>query len=239
MSSVFNVENRRALVVGGSGALGHTIAAQLEDAGAKVVTADLAGSGAQLDIDVSNTESVQAAVVGARQQLGGSVEILVNAAGVQGRQSEITEMDDADWVRVIDINLTGVMRVSRAVAAEMKQQRWGRIIHVASQLGIKGAGELAHYTAAKGGVITFTKSLAIELAPHNVLVNSVAPGPFETPMLASLSDEWRAKKLGELPLGRFGLPEEVAPTVLLLAGEPSGNIFVGQTLGPNSGDVMP
>lgn len=239
MNSVFNVEDRRALVAGGSGALGRTIAALLEDAGAKVVTADLAGSGAQLDIDVRSTDSVQAAVGAARQMLGGSVEILVNASGVQGHQGEVTEMDDADWERVIDINLTGAMRLSRVVAAEMKQHRWGRIILVASQLGIKGARDLAHYTASKGGVITFTKSLAIELAPHNVLVNSVAPGPFETPMLASLSEKWRAEKLRELPLGRFGLPEEVAPTVLLLAGEPSGNIFVGQTLGPNSGDVMP
>lgn len=239
MGSVFNVERRRALIVGGSGALGRTIAQQLTGAGAIVATADLAESGAQIAVDVTSNESVESAVAEARGLLGGSIEILVNASGIQGQQNGLSDIDDADWSRVIEINLTGAMRVARAVAAEMKEQRWGRIILVASQLGIKGATDLAHYTASKGGVITLTKSLALELAPWNVLVNAIAPGPFETVMLASLSNEWRQAKLRELPLGRFGLPEEVAPSVLLLAGEPSGNIFVGQTIGPNSGDVMP
>lgn len=237
MGDVFRVQGRRTLVVGGAGTLGREIGAQLGDAGARVATADLAG--ADIDVDVASTASVDAAVSRAAELLGGSVEILVNASGIQGDQHEITEMDDDDWARVVDINLTGVMRVARAVAGEMKRNRWGRIIHVASQLGIKGAREMAHYTASKGGVINLTRSLALELAPHNVLVNAVAPGPFDTPMLASLSDEWRAAKLRELPLGRFGRAEEVAPAVLLLAGEPSGNIFVGQTIGPNCGDVMP
>jgi 3-oxoacyl-[acyl-carrier protein] reductase len=121
----------------------------------------------------------------------------------------------------------------------MRAQRWGRIINVASQLGIKGGVGLGHYSAAKAGVIGFTKALALEAAPGNVLVNSIAPGPIETPLVDGISEDWKKAKRAELPLGRFGTPAEVAPTALLLASDPGGNLFVGQTLGPNSGDVMP
>lgn len=98
---------------------------------------------------------------------------------------------------------------------------------------------MSHYVAAKAGVIGFTKSLALEVAEYNVLVNAIAPGPVETAMVAGVTEEWKKAKMRELPLGRFGVVEEVAPTALLLASEPGGNLFVGQTLGPNSGDVMP
>jgi 3-oxoacyl-[acyl-carrier protein] reductase len=121
----------------------------------------------------------------------------------------------------------------------MRAQRWGRIITISSQLGIKGGVGLAHYSAAKAGVLGFTKSLALEVAADNVLVNAIAPGPIETPLVEGTSAEWKRAKRAELPLGRFGTPEEVAPSALLLASDPGGNLFVGQTLGPNSGDVMP
>lgn len=121
----------------------------------------------------------------------------------------------------------------------MRHQKWGRIINISSQLGIKGGIGLSHYSAAKAGVIGLTKSLALELAPDNVLVNSIAPGPIETPLVDGISESWKAAKRAELPLGRFGRPEEVAPAAILLASDPGGNLFVGQTLGPNSGDVMP
>ena len=98
---------------------------------------------------------------------------------------------------------------------------------------------LAHYTAAKAGVLGLTKALARELAPHGVLVNAIAPGPVLTPLFGDLSDEWQAAKKAELPIGRFGVPEEIAPSALLLASSPDGDLYAGQTLGPNSGDVMP
>jgi 3-oxoacyl-[acyl-carrier protein] reductase len=121
----------------------------------------------------------------------------------------------------------------------MRQQKWGRIINIASQLAIKGGTGLSHYSAAKAGVVGLTKALALETAGDNVLVNSIAPGPIETPLVDGISEDWKAAKRAELPLGRFGKPAEVAPTALLLASDPGGNLFVGQTLGPNSGDVMP
>jgi 3-oxoacyl-[acyl-carrier protein] reductase len=121
----------------------------------------------------------------------------------------------------------------------MVAQGSGRVVNVASQLGIKGGESLVHYSAAKAGVIGLTKALAREVAPHGVLVNAIAPGPIETPLVAGISEDWKIAKRAELPLGRFGLPHEIAPTAVLLASDPGGNLYVGQTLGPNSGDVMP
>ena len=110
---------------------------------------------------------------------------------------------------------------------------------VSSSASATAGSGLAHYAAAKAGVIALVKSLALEVSARGVLVNAIAPGPVETPLVDGISAEWKAAKRAELPLGRFGLPEEVAPAALLLASDPGGNLFVGQTLGPNSGDVMP
>jgi 3-oxoacyl-[acyl-carrier protein] reductase len=113
----------------------------------------------------------------------------------------------------------------------------GRIINVASQLGQVGGKSVGHYAASKAGVIGLTKSLAREVSRRGVLVNAIAPGPIDTPMLHGESEEWRSSKLAELPIGRFGTVEEVAPTAVLLASA-AGSYYVGQTLGPNGGDVM-
>jgi 3-oxoacyl-[acyl-carrier protein] reductase len=121
----------------------------------------------------------------------------------------------------------------------MLERGGGRIINIASQLGIKGGTGLTHYVAAKAGVIGMTKAMALELAEHNILVNAIAPGPIVTPLIEGLSEEWKAAKQAELPIGRFGQAHEVAPTALLLASSPAGDLYTGQTLGPNSGDVMP
>jgi 3-oxoacyl-[acyl-carrier protein] reductase len=120
----------------------------------------------------------------------------------------------------------------------MVQTGWGRVINVASQMGQKGGEGRTHYSASKAGVLGFTRALAREVARHNVLVNAIAPGPIDTPLTTGLTPVERESKTAALPLGRFGYPEEVAPTALLLASDPGGNLYVGQTLGPNSGDVM-
>ncbi len=145
----------------------------------------------------------------------------------------------ATWQRTIDVDLTSVFLLTRAVLPGMLERRDGRIITVASQLGQKGGVGLAHYAAAKAGVIAFTKSLALEVSGSNVLANVIAPGPISTPLVDAISEDWKDAKRRELPLGRFGTVDEVAPTAVLLAADPDGNLFVGQTLGPNSGDVMP
>ena len=238
---MFRLDGRTALITGGGGGLGSAIADLFTQAGARVVVADrrrVAGDHPTVAFDVTDDGNVASGVAQARELLGGRIDVLVNSAGIL-TEAPVVEMSPQMWAQTLAVDLTSVFLTCRHVVPGMVERRWGRIINVASQLGIKGGRSMSHYAAAKAGVIAFTKSLALEVSHHNVLVNAIAPGPFETAMVAGLTQEWKNAKMRELPLGRFGRAEEVAPTALLLASEPGGNLFVGQTLGPNSGDVMP
>ena len=236
-----SVGGRGVVVTGGSSGIGRAIAEAFEANGDRVIVLDRSGAGAGagaevISVDVSQEESVRVAFATARERLG-TIDILVNSAGLL-TESPMQDMTLDMWNETLSVDLTGVFLCCREVVAEMRQQKWGRIINIASQLAVKGGVGLSHYAAAKAGVVAFTKSLALEVAGDNVLVNSIAPGPIETPLVEGISEEWKRAKRSELPLGRFGRVEEVAPTALLLASEPGGNLYVGQTLGPNSGDVM-
>ncbi|WP_433702457.1 SDR family NAD(P)-dependent oxidoreductase [Prescottella equi] len=242
------LEGRRALVTGGASGIGRAIAESYVDAGARVVIADrdltaaedaaraMAADGA-VAVDVADEESVENAYAAAVGAIG-AVDVLVNSAGIL-EESLLSEMSLDMWRRTLDVDLTGIFLMCRAAVPAMIAAGSGRIVNIASQLGIKGGVGLTHYAAAKAGAIALTKSLALEVSRHNVLVNAIAPGPIETPLVDGITDEWKQAKRRELPLGRFGLPSEVAPTAVLLASDPGGNLYVGQTLGPNSGDVMP
>lgn len=243
------LEGKRALITGAAGGIGGAIARAFAEAGATLVLADSAadrlsevvkdccaerrGIAEPAFVDLRSEESVRALASRA-----GPVDILVNSAGVL-HEAPLAQITLDDFDRMIQVGLRGVFLTCREIAPGMAARGSGRIINIASQLGIKGGIHLCHYAAAKAGVLGLTKSLALELAPSGVLVNAIAPGPIETTMTASLTGEWRAEKLKQLPLGRFGRPEEVAATAVLLASDPGGNLYVGQTLGPNSGDVMP
>ena len=238
---MLRLDGRTAFISGGTRGIGAAIADLIAEAGAKVVVAGLRASQGRhrsVAFDVTDDDAVASGVAEARALLGGRIDILVNSAGILSEAS-VLEMTPKMWNQTLAVDLTGVFFVCRHVLAGMVERRWGRIINIASQLGIKGAPSMSHYVAAKAGVIGFTKSLALEVAQHNVLVNAIAPGPVETAMVEGVTDEWKKTKMRELPLGRFGFVEEVAPSALLLASDPGGNLFVGQTLGPNSGDVMP
>jgi 3-oxoacyl-[acyl-carrier protein] reductase len=184
--------------------------------------------------DPAGAEAVQAACVDAF----GGADVLVNNAGIL-TQAPCVDLSVEMWDEMLRVDLRSVFLCTRLVLPGMMERGWGRVINVASQLGIKGGAELSHYSAAKAGVIGFTKSVALEVSHRNVLVNAIAPGPIQTRLVEGISDAWKRAKSAELPLRRFGRPEEVAPTALLLASDPGGNLFCGQTLGPNSGDVMP
>ena len=248
---------RGVVVTGGSSGIGRAIAEAFVANGDRVVVldravtdigainadainADAINAGAinadAINVDVSQEDSVRAAFATARQRLG-TIDVLVNSAGLL-TESPLQDMTLAMWNETLSVDLTGVFLCCREVVGEMRQQKWGRIINIASQLAIKGGTGLSHYSAAKAGVVALTKSLALEVASDNVLVNSIAPGPIETPLVQGISEDWKSAKRAELPLRRFGIAAEVAPTAVLLASEPGGNLYVGQTLGPNSGDVM-
>jgi 3-oxoacyl-[acyl-carrier protein] reductase len=233
-----NAEGRAVVVTGGASGIGKAIAEAFTVNGDRVAVLDRAGGApGSIAVDVSDEASVKAAFAATRSQLG-TIDILVNSAGLL-TESPLEDMTLAMWNETIAVDLTGVFLCCREVVGEMRQQKWGRIINIASQLAIKGGTGLSHYSAAKAGVVGLTKALALEIAADNVLVNSIAPGPIETPLVDGISEEWKAAKRAGLPLLRFGLAAEVAPTALLLASDPGGNLYVGQTLGPNSGDVMP
>lgn len=228
---------RTVVVTGGASGIGQAIVEAFRNNGDRVAVLDRAGGDSVIHTDVADEASVRAAFVEARGRLG-AIDILVNSAGLL-TESRLEDMSLAMWNETITVDLTGVFLCCREVVGEMRQRKWGRIINIASQLAIKGGVGLSHYSAAKAGVVGLSKALALETAADNVLVNCVAPGPIETPLVEGISESWKSAKRAELPLRRFGRPEEVAPAVLLLASDPGGNLFVGQTLGPNSGDVMP
>ena len=240
-----------ALVTGGARGIGGEIAIAFARAGADVVVADLLNESAAAPVlsaiedagrrslfvrtDVADAQQVQDLVAAAHAKFG-RVDILVNNAGIVS-QVKFDELEVAEWDRVLSINLRGVFLGCRYVLPEMLERGNGKIINVASQLGQIGGLEMVHYSASKAGVIGLTKALAREVSARGVHVNAIAPGPILTDMMAEETEEWAAKKLAELPMGRFGQPEEVAPSAVFLASDDS-SYFVGQTLGPNGGDVM-
>lgn len=246
------LHNKRAVITGAASGLGEAIALGYAAQGARLwlidrdaeglrrVAAACAQQGREVGTsvaDLATTDQPGQAIEQAIAGLGG-IDILVNSAGIAD-QGACVDLSVEQWDRMLAINLRSVFLCCRQALPAMIEQRWGRIINIASQLGIKGAPGLSHYVAAKAAVIGFSKSLALEVAQHNVLVNVIAPGPLDTPMIADFDPEWKVTKAAELPLGRFGRPEEVVPSAVLLASEPGGNLYLGQTLGPNSGDVMP
>jgi len=240
-----------ALVTGAASGIGAGISVAFASEGADVILVDLAEPSAAASVlaavrdqqrealyvqaDVSDEDSVRAMAQAALARFG-RVDILVNNAGIF-TQSLLEDMPVADWDRVLAVNLRGTFLCSRVLIGQMLERGSGKIINIASQLGQIGGSEVAHYSASKAGVIGLTKALAREVSHRGVLVNAIAPGPIETPLLDSETEEWRSAKLAELPMRRFGRVDEVTPTAVMLASA-DGSYYAGQTLGPNGGDVM-
>ena len=211
--------------------------ADLDGAKAEITASALREAGGRvtaITTDVADVASVQAMFETAEGD--GPVTLLVNSAG-HVHQSPFEALEVAAFDRMIAVHLRGTFLCCRRAVPGMLAAGGGAIVNIASQLGQIGGVELAHYAAAKAGIIGMTKSMARELSRRGVMVNAVAPGPIDTELVLNLSPEWRRAKLAELPLRRFGTPEDVAETVAFLAS-PAAALYAGQTLGPNSGDVM-
>lgn len=239
-----------AIVTGAGSGIGRAIALKLAATGHAVLVNDLSleragqvvaeieasgGKAAAAAGDVSSEADVTA-IHAAAVSAHGAVGLLVNNAGFV-HQALFENLAVADFDRMFAVHVRGTFLMTKAVLPAMLAKGEGVVINIASQLGQIGGIELVHYSSAKAAIIGMTKALAREVSSRGVRVNAVAPGPINTPLVLALSDDWRAAKKAELPLGRFGEPEEVAETVAFLAS-PAASLFVGQTLGPNSGDVM-
>lgn len=238
------------IVTGAASGIGKAIAERLAADGyavlvndlslehAEAVAAEINGRGGKAKAfagDVSREEDV-VAIHAAAIAAHGEVGLLVNNAGI-AHQALFENLTAADFDRMFAVHVRGNFLMTKAVLPAMLAAGKGVIVNIASQLGQVGGIELVHYSGAKAAIIGMTKSLAREVSSRGVRVNAVAPGPINTPLVMALSEDWRARKRAELPLGRFGEPEEVAATVAFLASD-AASLFVGQTLGPNSGDVM-
>ena len=236
-----------AIVTGAGSGIGRAIAQRLGRDGynvlvndlrieaAQQVAAEIGGKAQAVGGDVSKEQDVNAIVAACKSAFGNCTHLVNNAGHVH--QAKFMDLEPAEFDRMIAVHLRGSYLMMRAVLQPMLQVGKGAIVNIASQLGQIGGVELVHYSAAKSGIIGMTKALAREVSARGVRVNAVAPGPINTPLVRNLSEAWRKAKAAELPLGRFGEPEEVAATVAFLLSD-EASLFVGQTIGPNSGDVM-
>ncbi|MCG8364552.1 MAG: 3-oxoacyl-[acyl-carrier-protein] reductase [Pseudanabaenales cyanobacterium] len=244
------LQDKVAIVTGASRGIGRAVAVALAAEGADVVVNYASSSGAAdavvaeiramgggaiaLQADVSQADQV-AALISATMDKWGHIDVLVNNAGIT-RDTLLLRMKPEDWQAVIDLNLTGVFLCTRAVSKIMLKQRSGRIINIASVAGRMGNPGQANYSAAKAGVIGFTKTVAKELGVRGVTVNAVAPGFIATDMTEKLSNPEEIIKF--IPLGRYGQPQEVAGLVRFLAADPAAAYITGQVVNVDGGMMM-
>ena len=236
------------LVTGASRGIGAAIADTLAARGARVIGTATTAAGAEAiserlavqggtgrTLDVTDAQAVEALLTAIAAEFG-AISILVNNAGIT-RDNLLVRMKEEDWQAILDTNLSSVYRTSKAVLRAMMKARHGRIINIASVIGLTGNAGQANYAAAKAGIIGFSKSLAKEVGSRGITVNVVAPGFIETDMTRDLPDDAKATMLGQIALGRLGSPQDVAEVVSFLAS-PAAAYVTGETLHVNGGMYM-
>ncbi len=251
-ASMFDLSGRTALVTGGSKGLGKAMARAFAEHGAdvlicsrhedevRIAAADI-GDGLDRRVewtvaDLADPEQAEALGREAAKRLG-RIDILVNNAGTNAPQP-IDEVDDEKWTLMMELNLTSAMRLSRALVPAMKEQGWGRVIHVSSVLGLGGKEGRNGYCASKAGMVGLTRASALDLGPHGITVNCIAPGPFLTDLPGRLlSDEQKKRFAERTALGRWGRPEELMGPALLLASE-AGSYITGSVISVDGGCLI-
>ena len=227
-----DLKGKRAIVTGAARGIGFAIAERLLQSGATVTLWDIelprlekaqadlksAGKVFSVEVDVTQENSIKRGVELTYEHMG-DVEILINNAGITGGNATVWDMGITEWQKVLDIDLTGVFLCCRALAPRMMRKGYGRIVNIASIAGKEGNPNAAHYSAAKAGVISLTKSLGKEMVETGVLCNCVTPAVIETPMLDQMTDQHKDYMVSKIPLNRMGKPEEVAALVAWLASE--------------------
>ncbi|MFC1683240.1 3-oxoacyl-[acyl-carrier-protein] reductase [Candidatus Zixiibacteriota bacterium] len=244
------LKDKVAIVTGAGRGIGRAIALQLAREGAVVACWDvdlesatqmaneimgMGGQALSAGVDVTDPEGVSAAVEEVLSQFS-RVDILVNNAGIT-RDNLLVRMSAGEWDQVLDVNLKGVFHCTKALARQMMKQRQGRIVNIASVVGLMGNAGQSNYCAAKAGIIGFTKAVAKELASRSVTVNAIAPGFIETEMTKKLGEENRDAFMQAIPLRRFGTPEDVALLVSFLVSEDAGYL-TGQVVNVDGGMLM-
>jgi 3-oxoacyl-[acyl-carrier protein] reductase len=248
---MFDLKDKIAIVTGGSKGIGKAIVCALASARATVIIADvdeengqkickeLSAHGLHAEIvktDVTDSSSVEALMAYIVNKYG-KIDVLVNNAGILGDAS-ITEISDADWNKLMAVNLAGAFYCCRAAVRHMQEQRKGKIINIGSAGGKQGfplAG--VHYCASKGAIMAMTRQLALQVSPQGIHVNAVAPGTTETEMIKNRTEERKKHIIRRIPVGRMGRPEDTAAAVLFLASEAS-DYMTGETIDVNGGLYM-
>ena len=244
-----NLENQIALVTGASRGIGKAIAETLADAGATVIGTATSESGAEkiteylsakggkgMCLNVADDASIKDVIKAIKDDFG-NIGILVNNAGIT-RDNLMMMMKDDQWNDIIQTNLTSVFKMSKAVVRPMMKARTGRIINIASVVGLTGNPGQTNYSAAKAGILGFSKSLAREIGSRHITVNTVAPGFIDTDMTRELPEEQREALISQIPLNKLGDPQDIANAVLFLAS-PEASYITGETLNVNGGMHMP
>lgn len=244
-----NLQGEIALVTGASRGIGRAIAEELaaqgatvvgtatSDSGAAAITGYLSACGGKgMMLNVTDAESVKTVIKAIETDVG-SISILVNNAGIT-RDNLLMMMKDEQWDDIIQTNLTSVFRLSKAVIRSMMKARKGRIINIASVVGLTGNAGQTNYAAAKAGILGFSKSLAREIGSRSITVNTVAPGFIDTDMTRALPDEQREALIKQIPLGRLGQAADIAYAVAFLAS-PQAAYITGETINVNGGMYMP
>lgn len=245
-----DLKGKTAIVTGASRGIGKEIAMQLAKRGADVainyvsreadantVVKELEGLGVRalaFKADLSQMEAGRELIRKVKEEWG-RIDILVNNAGIT-RDKAMKNLTDKDWTEVLDTNLGSVYATCSEVLPIMLEQKFGRIVNITSFVGQAGNFGQANYAASKGGIIAFTKTMALEVARHNITVNAIAPGFTETEMLAQVPENIRQKIMARVPMARFGKPEEIARAVVFIAAE--GDYITGQQINVNGGVYM-